>query len=54
VKDIKHTDVLALSGETCEFFIESFRVLSGELVDTANAQQIEVAQHGGPYGNQVL
>src|ERR1700693_2068955 len=54
LKAVEAADIDALAGEAAKFFVHFVRILARELADGANAQQFEIAEHGGADGNQIL
>src|ERR1043166_9419276 len=48
-KDILAADIDALSGNAAEPLVKPPRILPRQLLDAANAQKLEVAQHGRSY-----
>jgi len=53
-EDVKHTDVRPLPGDTPEPLIENLGVKAGQLRHAADTEPIEVTEHGGSDGNEVL
>src|SRR5215471_4869069 len=51
---IQHANVLMLPGDSSQPGVHRLRVLLCQLRDAANAQQFEIAKHGGPDRNQIL
>jgi hypothetical protein len=54
VEGIEDADVLMLAGEALEAGVHFPRVLLGKLGDGTDAEAIEVAEHGGTDGDQVV
>src|ERR1700722_6779116 len=54
LKGVKAADVDALAGDAAEFFVHFAGILGCELADGADFQQLEIAEHGGANGNQIL
>src|ERR1700732_2750232 len=52
-KDIQTANVLRLSRDLAELFVEPLRIPPGKLSYGSNAEQLKVAQHSWPNGNQV-
>src|SRR4029077_6238061 len=53
-EDVLAADVDALAGNAAELLIEPGRVLPGKLLDAADTEKLEVAQHGRADGDQVM
>ena len=54
LEGVKAADVDALAGDAAKFFVHFAGILARELADGADFQQLEIAEHSGPNGNQVL
>src|SRR5438309_3536568 len=53
-EDVEAADVRTLPGDLAQASIHLARVGVSQLSDAADAQQLEVAQHGRPYRDQIL
>src|SRR5215813_7186213 len=53
-KDVLAADVDALPGNAAEPLVKPRGILPRKLLDAANSQKLEVAQHGRSYGDQIL
>jgi len=53
-KDVLAADIDALAGGAAEFPVEPGRISAGKLFHAADAEQLKIAQHGRPNGDQVL
>jgi hypothetical protein len=54
LEGVEAADVDALAGDAAKFFVHFSGILAGELADGADFQQLEIAEHGGAHGNQIL
>ena len=54
LKCVEAADVDALAGNAAKFFVHLAGILVRELADRADFQQLEIAEHGGANGNQVV
>src|ERR1700728_261580 len=54
LEGVETADVNALAGKAAKFLVHFMGILARELTDGTNAQQFEIAKHGGADGNQVL
>jgi hypothetical protein len=50
---VQHADVLLLPGHAAKPFVKAFRVLPCQSRDGVDAQQLEIANHGGANRNEV-
>jgi hypothetical protein len=53
-KDVLAADIDALAGGAAESLVKPGWILAGKLFHVADAKQLKIAQHGRPYGDQVL
>jgi hypothetical protein len=54
LEGIEAADVDALAGDAAKFFVHFAGILARELADGADFQQLEIAEHSGADGNQIL
>jgi hypothetical protein len=53
-EDVLAADIDALAGGAAELLVEPGRISPGKLFHAVDANQLKIAQHGRPNGNQVL
>src|ERR1700722_2116020 len=54
LEGVEAADVDALAGDAAKFLVHLARILARELADGADFQQLEITEHGGANGNQIL
>jgi hypothetical protein len=53
-KDVLAADINPLAGGAAESLVKPAWILAGKLFHAADAEQLKIAQHGRPNGDQVL